>query len=69
MYRKQMYLNIPIHIFLTRGARTSNFFTLKLIIQGLLHMYNKDLSSNLIKIKTLPMASIGKITFNIDVQT
>ncbi len=64
-----MYLNIPIHIFLTRGSRTGKTFTLKLIIQGLLHLYNEDLSSNLIKIKALPMASTCKVTFNIDDQT
>jgi hypothetical protein len=32
-----MYPNIPIHIFLIRGARTSKTFTLKLIIQRLLN--------------------------------
>ncbi len=36
MYRKQMYLNIPIHIFLTGGVGIGKRFTLKLIIQGLL---------------------------------
>jgi hypothetical protein len=36
MYRKQMYPNIPIHIFFMGGARTSKKITLKLIIQGLL---------------------------------
>ncbi len=53
MYRKKMYFNIPIHIFLTRGARIGKTFTLKLIIQRILWIYNKDLSSNLTKIKTL----------------
>jgi len=32
MYRKQMYHNIQIHIFLTRGVGASKNFTLKLII-------------------------------------
>jgi hypothetical protein len=36
MYRKQMYHNIQIHIFLTGGVGTNKTFTLKLIIQGLL---------------------------------
>jgi len=53
MHRKQIYFNIPIHIFLTRGARIGKNFTLKLIIQRLLRIYNKNLSSNLTKIKTL----------------
>jgi hypothetical protein len=56
-----MYPNIPIHIFLTRGVRTGKKITLKLIIQGLLRLYNKDLSSNLIKIKALTMASHVKL--------
>jgi hypothetical protein len=66
---KKMYLNIPRHIFLTRGAGTSKFFTLNLIIQGVLWLYNKDLSSNLTKIKALCMTSTSKVTFNIDGQT
>jgi len=36
MRRKQLYLNIPICLFLARGIGTSKTFTLKLIIQGLL---------------------------------
>jgi hypothetical protein len=64
-----MYHNIPIHIFLTGGARTSKTFTLKLIIQGLLWIYNKTFSSNLTQIKELFMASTCKVTFNIDGQT
>jgi hypothetical protein len=46
-----MYSNISIHIFLTRGARTGKTFILKLIIQGLLKIYNKDQSFNLKKLK------------------
>jgi hypothetical protein len=38
---------------LFRGARTGNFFTLKLIIQRLLQIYNKNLPSNLTKLKAL----------------
>jgi hypothetical protein len=68
MYRKQMYHNIPIHIFLTRSIGTNKKNSLKLIIQGLLWLYNKDLSLNLTKIKALFMTSIGKATFNIDGQ-
>jgi hypothetical protein len=46
-----MYSNVSIHIFLLGGAGVGKFFTLKLIIQGLLEIYNKDLSFNLTKIK------------------
>ncbi len=66
MCTKQMYHNIPIHIYLTRGVEISKFFILKPIIQGLLWLYNKDLSSNLTKIKAVCMASISKVAFNID---
>ncbi len=34
--KKQLYPNISICLFLTRGVGTSKTFTLKLIIQGLL---------------------------------
>jgi len=66
---EKMYHNIPIHIFLTRGAWTSKTFTLKLIIQVLLQIYNKNLLSNLTQIKELFMASTCKVAFNIDGQT
>jgi hypothetical protein len=39
---------------------------LKLIIQGLLRLYNKDLSADLEKTKVLKMAFTGKAAFNID---
>jgi hypothetical protein len=51
---------------LTGDVGTSKKFTLKFIIQGLLWLYNRNMSSDLIKTKALLMASIGKITFNID---
>jgi hypothetical protein len=54
---------------LTGGVGTNKTFTLKLIIQGLLWLYNKDLSLNLTKIKALLMTSTSKTTFNIDGQT
>jgi dephospho-CoA kinase len=67
MYRKKLYYNVLIHIFLIGGAGTGKTFTLKLIIQWLLQIYNKDLSFNLTK-KTLLMASTCKVSFNIDGQ-
>jgi hypothetical protein len=36
MYRKQMFHNIPVHIFLIGGVGIGKNFTLKLIIQSLL---------------------------------
>jgi hypothetical protein len=68
MYRKCMYRNIPIHIFLTRSDGIAKFLNLKLIIQALLLIYNKNLSSNLSKIKALLMASTCKVAFHIDVK-
>jgi hypothetical protein len=63
-----MYPNIPIHIFLTRGVGIAKILTLELIIHELLLIYNKDLSSNLKKIKALLMTSTCKTAFNIDVK-
>lgn len=63
---KKMYLNIPIHLFMIGGVGSSKNFIFKLIIQGLLRLYNKDLSSDLTKIKAILIESKYKITFNID---
>jgi hypothetical protein len=52
--------------FLIRGAKTRKKFTLKLIIQGLLRLYNRDIHFNLTTTKALFMASTCKITFNIN---
>jgi len=40
--------------------------TLKVIIQGLLRLYNKNISFDLTKNKVLFMISIGKVSFNIN---
>ncbi len=61
-----MYPDTLICLFLTRNAGINKTFTLKLIIQGLLQLYNKDMSSNLTKTKDLLMASTGKVVFNIE---
>jgi hypothetical protein len=66
MHRKQLYLDTPICLFLTGGVGIGKKFTLKLIIQGLLQLYNRNISFNLTKTKVLLMASIGKIAFNIN---
>jgi hypothetical protein len=51
------------------GVGTGKTFTLKLIIQDLLRLYNKDISFNLTKTKVLFMASTSIITCNINVLT
>jgi hypothetical protein len=61
MHRKQLYPNIPICLFLIGGVETSKNFTLKFIIQGLLQLYNRDISFDFTKTKALLMASIGKL--------
>ncbi len=61
-----MYYDKLICLFLIRGAGIGKKFTLKLIIQGLLRLYNKKKYSNLTKTKALLMASISKVAFNID---
>jgi len=53
-------------LFLIGGVGTTKTFTLLLIIQGLLHHYNKELHVDPLKQKTLFMAYIGKTSFNID---
>jgi hypothetical protein len=66
MQRKQLYLDVSIYLFLTRGVGTCKTFTLKLIIQGLLRLYNRDISYDLTKTNALLMTSTCKIAFNID---
>jgi len=66
MHRKQLYFDILICLFLTWDVGISKTFTLKYIIQKLLQLYNKYMSFDLTKTKTLLMASIGKTTFNVD---
>jgi hypothetical protein len=51
--------------FFTGGVGIGKFFTLKLIIQGLLWLYNRDMSFDLTKTKVLLMALISKVVFNI----
>jgi hypothetical protein len=65
MHRKQLYPNTLICLFLTGGAINSKNSTLKLIIQGLLRLYNRELFCDLTKTKVF-MTSIGKVAFNID---
>jgi len=66
MHKKQLYLNTLICLFFIRGVGIGKTFTLKLIIQRLLQLYNIDMSFDLTKIKGLLMALISKVVFNID---
>jgi hypothetical protein len=50
---------------LTRGAKIGKKITVKFIIQGLLRLYNRDISFDLTKSKALLVVSIGKVVFNI----
>jgi hypothetical protein len=47
---EKMYLNISIHLFLTKGVGIGKKFISKLVLQGLLQLCNKNLSLYLIKI-------------------
>jgi hypothetical protein len=49
-----------------RGVGINKTYTFKFIIQGLLWLYNRNISSDLTKIKVILMASPSKIAFNID---
>jgi len=66
MHWKQLYLHILIYLFLTRGVGIRKKFTLKLIIEGLLQLCNRDIYYDLTKTNVLLMASTCKIAFNID---
>ncbi len=50
--------------FLQRGVGIGKKITLKLIIQGLLQLYNINMYSNLTKTKVLIMTSTSKVAFN-----
>jgi hypothetical protein len=58
--------NEPIHLFITRGVGICKTFTLMLLIQALIHFYNRHPHSNPFFKKNLPMAYTGKTTFNIN---
>jgi hypothetical protein len=66
MLRKKQNPNEPLHLFIIGGVDTCKFFILMLLIQDLLCFYNKYSQLDPSKKKTLFMAYIGKITFNID---
>ncbi len=61
-----MQPNKLVHLSLTSEVGIGKTFTLLLIIQGLLHHYNKQLHVDPLKQKTLFMVYTSKTTFNID---
>ncbi len=60
MFKKKQNPNEPFHLFIIKVVDTCKTFTLMLLIQTLLHFYNKHTQLNLLKKKTLFMAYIGK---------
>ncbi len=63
---KKQNPNEPIHLFIIGGVITRKTFTLMLLIQALIHFYNRHLHSNPSTKKKLFMAYTGKVAFNID---
>jgi hypothetical protein len=68
MHQKKKGILILQYLFLVRGVGTNKKITLKIIVQGLLQLYNKNLSLGLTKIKKLLMASISEVELNIESQ-
>jgi hypothetical protein len=54
-----LYHDTSICLILTGGDGAGKVFTLKLTIQGLLRLYNRNMSFDLKKFKVLLMPSIG----------
>jgi hypothetical protein len=65
MYKKRVYFNELVSLFLTRGAKIGKTLTFQAIVEGLLQMHHKDLKSNHSKTKALLMAFTMKFAFNI----
>ncbi len=61
-----MYPDTLICLYLTGGVGIGKTFTSKLIIRGLLWLYNRNMSFDLTKTKALFMAPISNVAFNID---
>jgi hypothetical protein len=51
MHKKQLYLDTLICLFFIKAVGTSKTLTLKFIIEGLLRLYNKNISFDLTKIR------------------
>jgi hypothetical protein len=63
---KKQNRNELLHLFIIGGVGIGKYFISMLVIQGLVHFYNKHPKLDLSKKKALLMAYIEKITFNID---
>ncbi len=63
---KNNYTLIHPYVFFIRGAEMNKTLTLKLIIEGLLQLCNRDIFFDLTKTKVLLMALTSKVVFNID---
>jgi hypothetical protein len=51
MHKKQLYLDTLICLFFIKAVGSSKTLTLKFIIEGLLRLYNKNISFDLTKIR------------------
>jgi len=55
MFRRKKNPNEPLHLFIIGGVGIGKNFMLMLLIQGLVHFYNKHLELDLFKKKALLM--------------
>jgi hypothetical protein len=51
MHKKQLYLDTLICLFFIKAVGSSKTLTLKFIIEGLLRLYNKNISFDLTKLR------------------
>jgi hypothetical protein len=66
MYRKKQNPNEQIHLFISGSANIGKTFTFMLLIQALIHFYNRHPHLDPLKKKHLLMTYTRKTTFNID---
>lgn len=55
----------PLYMFLTGRAGTCKTFTTKVLFEAMIRYYDKQLDSDLLKVKGIIVASIGKVAFNV----
>ena len=61
---KKLAPHKQLYLFLTGGTGTRKTFTAKVLFEALIHIYDKKLDSDPLKLKGIIVASIGKSTFN-----
>lgn len=61
---KKLEPHKSLYLFLTGGAGTSKIFTTKVLYEGMIWFYDKQLDSDPLKPKVVVVASTGKATFN-----